>query len=53
MKEHLTAVQKSSISIREWRLLELLRDIPYGEVTVFTQDNQPVRVEKVKESVKL
>ncbi len=41
------------ISHREQRLIEELRKIPYGEVTVFQENSQPVRLKKVIESVKL
>lgn len=41
------------VSEKERNLIEELRAIPYGEVTIFIQDNQPVRIEKTKESIKL
>ena len=41
------------VSGKERNLLEALRAIPYGEVIIFMQDSQPVRIEQIKESVKL
>ena len=41
------------ISEKEKKLIEQLRKIKYGEVVVFLQDGQPIRIEKVKESIKL
>ena len=38
---------------KERNLIEYLRQVAYGEVIIFMQDNEPVRIEKVKESVKL
>ena len=41
------------VNDKEKTLIELLRQIPYGEVVIFMQDSQPVRIERVKESIKL
>lgn len=41
------------LSEKEKHLIEQLRKVNYGEVVVFMQDSQPVRIEKVKESIKL
>ena len=41
------------VSNRERKLLELLRDTKYGVVEVHTEEGEPVRVEKIKESIKL
>ena len=41
------------LSEKERKLIECLRKIAYGEVTIFMQDGQPVRIEQMKESVKL
>jgi len=38
---------------KEKRLVEALRQIAHGQVTVFLQDGQPVRIERIKESIKL
>ena len=37
---------------KEERLIELIRDLGYGEVRIFVADGQPVRAEEVKRSVK-
>ena len=37
----------------EKKLLEYLRAIPYGQVTIFMQDSIPVRIERIKESIML
>ena len=41
------------ISNRERKLIELLRDNKYGVVEVHTEEGEPVRVERIKESIKL
>ena len=41
------------VSNRERTLIELLRDNKYGVVEVHTEEGEPVRVEKIKESIKL
>ena len=39
------------VSEKERSLIENLRAIPYGEVVIFIQKNQPIRIERVKESI--
>ena len=38
---------------QEQNLLEEIRKVSHGEVVVFIQDHLPVRIERVKESIKL
>lgn len=38
---------------KEQRLIQMIRDLGYGEIRIFVADGQPVRAEKVKRSVKL
>ncbi len=45
--------QNMLLSNRERKLIELLRDNKYGVVEIHLEDGQPVRVEKIKESIKL
>ena len=42
-----------NISEKEKKLIELLRKIPYGKVVIFLEGGQPIRIEEVRESVKL
>ena len=53
MSANLTSNGKGAISDKEKHLIELLRDLKFGQVTVFVQDGQPVRVERPLQSVKL
>lgn len=41
------------ISKNEQRLLEQLHKIRYGQVVIYLEAGQPVRIEKIKESIKL
>lgn len=41
------------LSEKEHKLIEHLRKVVYGQVTVFIENSQPVRIEKIKESVKI
>ena len=53
-KNGLTTKELSSIiSKQEGALLKALREIEYGQVVVFLEAGQPVRIEKIKESIKL
>ena len=38
---------------KEKKLIELLREIRYGEIHLYMADGQPVRIEEVKKSIKL
>ena len=38
---------------KEKKLLEFIRELQYGEVTIKVQDGLPVMIERVKEKVKL
>ena len=38
---------------KEIKLIELLRTVPYGEVTVVMLEGRPVRIVKIEESIKL
>lgn len=41
------------VSVKEQRLIEELRKVPYGKVEVTMLEGQPDRIEKIKESIKL
>ena len=41
------------LSKQEEALLKALREIRYGKVTIHMDAGQPVRIEKIKESIKL
>lgn len=38
---------------KEKNLLNLIRELKFGEVHIFVADGQPVRVEEIRKSVKL
>ena len=46
-------MERPDITPKERELLELIREIGFGELKVFIADGQPVRVEEIKKSVKL
>lgn len=37
---------------KEEKLLQLIRDLKFGEVHIYVADGQPVRAEEIKKSVK-
>ncbi|CEN78186.1 DUF2292 domain-containing protein [Paraclostridium sordellii] len=41
------------ISEKEKKLLEIIRDINFGEVKIIIQDGLPIRIEELKKSIKL
>lgn len=42
-----------SLTEKEIKLVELCRETGYGQLVVFLEDSQPVRVEELKKSIKL
>lgn len=38
---------------KEIHLLEMIRELGFGEIRIFVADGQPVRAEEIKKSVKL
>lgn len=53
MKQEVTWPRAVKFDDREMRLLEYLRNLKFGEVTIKVQDGLPVMVEKAMEKVKL
>lgn len=47
------SVTPDTITEKERRLLEELRRVKFGQVVIHMENGQPVRIEKVKESIKL
>ena len=41
------------VSEKEKKLIELIRGIEFGELRIIIQEKQPVRVEEMKNSIKL
>lgn len=41
------------LSEKEKKLIELIRNIEYGEIKVIIQDKLPIRIEELKKSIKL
>ena len=40
-------------SEREEKLLQMIREIKFGEIHIHVADGQPVRIEEIKKSIKL
>jgi len=54
MKKSLTSNKTSVIlNDKEYALIKLLREIKYGQVIIYLENGVPVRIEKIKESMKL
>ena len=45
--------EHSQNSEREEKLLQMIREIKFGEIHIYVADGQPVRVEEIKKSIKL
>ena len=47
------ALAKPELSIKEEKLLTIIRSVQFGEIKVIVQDGNPIRVEEIKKSIKL
>lgn len=45
--------KKEEVTEREAKLLKLIRSTKFGELKIIIQDQEPIRVEEVKKSIKL
>ena len=45
--------KKIIVSDKEARLLDIIKQISFGEIKVIIQEGKPVRVEELKKSIKL
>ena len=41
------------VTEKEQKLIELLRELRFGELHLYIADGQPVRLEEIKKSIKL
>ncbi|MBF8982530.1 DUF2292 domain-containing protein [Lutibacter sp. B2] len=48
-------MNKKSMQVneKEKKLIELIRNIEYGDLKIVVQDKNPIRVEEIKKSIKL
>ncbi len=47
------ATEQISLTKAEWKLIQLIRTMDYGEVRVMIKDQHPVRVEEIRRSIQL
>ena len=45
--------ERSQNSEKEEKLLQMIREIKFGEIHLYVADGQPVRIEEIKKSIKL
>jgi len=45
--------KEMKLSEKERKLVRLIRAIKYGQLTIYIKENQPVRVDRMKESIEL
>jgi len=43
---------KLEFTEKEKRLIQMIRELGYGEIRIYVTDGQPVRAEEIKKSVK-
>ena len=43
---------KLEFTKKEKRLIQMIRELGYGEIRIYVTDGQPVRAEEIKKSVK-
>lgn len=45
--------EPGKLTEKEMKLIEMIRDIKFGELQIHIADSQPVRVEEIRKSIKL
>lgn len=45
--------KKRKLDTKEENLIKIINDIKFGEIKIIIQDGLPIRIEKVKKSIKL
>jgi len=46
-------MSKIELTDKEQKLIELLRQTRYGQIVIYLEEGQPIRIERIRESVKL
>jgi|LGOV01.1.fsa_nt_gb hypothetical protein len=46
-------VIKPDITESEKKILDVIRSVDFGEINVIVQNNKPIRIERVTESIKI
>lgn len=52
-RDTVEATEQISLTKAEWKLIQLIRAMDYGEVRVMIKDQHPVRVEEIRRSIQL
>ena len=47
------AIKKDVLSKPEEKILEIIRNMDFGEVRIMITDGKPIRIEEIKKSIKL
>lgn len=42
-----------TLNEQEKRLIQIIREIKYGEIQIYVVDGKPIRVEEIRKSIKL
>ncbi|NLW42939.1 MAG: DUF2292 domain-containing protein [Tissierellia bacterium] len=45
--------ETTTLTEKELKLIELIREIKFGEIKIIIQDSTPIRIEEVRKSIKL
>ena len=51
--EILEAPDREPLSEQEWKIVDILRSIDYGEMRIVVKDGAAVHIEEIKKSIKL
>ena len=46
-------VVSAQISEQEWQIIQLMREIDYGELVISMKGGKPIRVEEVRKSIQI
>ena len=46
-------VVKAELNSQEWQLIEMIRNLEYGQLTITVRSSKPIHVEEVRKSIPL
>lgn len=51
--ESISLESESQLTKQEKHLIQMIREMKYGELHIFISESKPIRVEEIKKSIKL
>lgn len=53
MEQAKTPAAKADLASQEWQLIQMIRQLDYGQMTITVKAGKPIHVEEVRKSIPL